>query len=394
MLVIYRKSTLNDKSALLALKVAYSLSFLWISRPVEFPIALFAIVPLILAQRKWFGQNVSLRYYVVALLLLFAFLVGHVFNGSLDGAGLIWQFLRVCYPFFLVTLSINLMRSLSLRRRNEFVRYTITFGASLLFLEAILRVIVYPKLAILALIGNVSAAYDFKSLSFFYIDANISAFIALYLFLFRLTLLLSKRSNSQGKKIDWWVDWAFIFTILVSFSRQAWYGTLIGLVVFSILYVHRRSYYAARVGSSVFLLFFCVVTTAGYVVLQAIRHVEYSDFGEFSVGSASTKLDIAFYTWNFITKSDWLTILFGLGPQKVITGYVVTHTGHSLLGLFPEFGIFLLPLIYFWFSSSVGLLIFYPVLMGAAVSLYPFAYMLPVLMAHEGVAKLDRKDFV
>ena len=373
-------SAIGSRRVLPLAQAALLLSQAWISRPVELPLALGA--PLLLVLQAYMTHGRRLRVdamYSLLLMLMAAFLVGHWLLGDLDAADLGWQFLRLVYPMAGACAFSASVADLGDSDRRRFLDETTSFMVVLLAIEAVLRMALVPELALTAILGDVEASYNFKSESLLFVDANVIGFVALYLFAFELIRRLI--DSPPGKASDIRLL-ALSLVVGATFSRQAWYGLVATFFLYLVRLMTLRSVFMRRrAASPTFLVILSIVGGVGSLVAGfQMRESLVEDV--VTSGSLSTKLDIAAYGWGFLESASPVQLLFGVGPQRVFEDAVVTYVGHSLVGIYVEFGIFIGLLFVPWIRRRGEILLFAPLLLGAVTSVYPYAYLLPVFCLH------------
>ncbi len=376
-------------------------SVAWISEPIEIPIPLLTpFMLLLITLTNPLKINISPQYVLFFIFSLF-FLLAHYFFDRINGKQLGWQFMRTSLPLLgLMLFSCN-WKSLGMHGQHIFRKNAVIGSAVLLGSEAIIRVSAYPSLAVGSILGDLIALYDFKSASFLFQDGNVCAFISTYLFCYSLIINLnSSRLREAGEIAVFW-QLVLIAIVYFSFSRQAWFAVLASLII----------YFAYRImealcprildlaDSPMTIIVFIFIAMIVFLYSPQNLVAEFNEINQDSFGSASTKFAIATYTALFLSEASVLDLLIGIGPQNVIDKNVISYVGHSLIGLFPEFGFSLVFLLFMWLRRVHGGLILLPLLVGATFSLYPFAYLLPVYILQStlpraGYRKVERSKLM
>lgn len=359
-------------------------SVTWISKPIEIPIALLS--PIMLAVITLINStklNWPYRYSLFFLFSLF-FLLTHYYLDHIDGEQLGWQLMRLSLPILGLTLFACNWKSLDAHSKRIFCKNALVGSVIVLGLEAIARVVAYPSLAIGSIVGDLSALYEFKSASFLFIDGNICAYISTYLLCYSIITKLNTKYYNATTNAETFCHAALILIIYLSFSRQAWFTALSSIAIYFGYTITEKKFprLVHRLDSP---LVMCALIFGTLIIFSFSPEEMTAKFGEInndSFGSASTKFAIATYTAIFIAEASVLDIIIGIGPQNVIDKNVVSYVGHSLIGLFPEFGLTIILLVFLWLRKIRGGIILLPLLIGSTFSLYPFAYLLPVYILH------------
>jgi len=250
-------------------------------------------------------------------------LVGVLFtNEYSDGFHVANKFFSLPAIYFMASVLIQSLYSEETRNKNaEYI--LLSFLVGLMVLNGI------GMMTFLGIIGNTQYVTPLAPMNLHHIwFSNINA---LGLYTAVSFLLFSSYGKSDRGKLFLGSSIALgIFSILLSISRTAWFGTALTSVVMAFLASKKKklifiSVVAATLVGVIIYLFIPLVHDRINLIIQ--------DISSFSAGNTETSLGMRFLMWKAAIMMFLSNPLVGVGTG----GYVPTMTSYVAAGQFPEF---------------------------------------------------------
>ncbi|SMX23628.1 hypothetical protein [Boseongicola aestuarii] len=243
---------------------------------------------------------------ITVSVLATAYVLIHFFSGTMDLFRTIETIGRLIFPIILAILVYG-----HVARLDEAGILNVTVGIvviSVIDLSGVVLHIITER--------DISNIYNLKDKNLVFQNTNYTAFLLYCALVARLSFGLAK----------YWTGVGFIsFLILLTFSRSYWAALLISIVL----------KLTVTPNGKILAVFFAFVSLLPMSTM--FQDIDTGWIRENIDSSLATKVEIFLYSARVLI-SDISIGFWGLGPKSTIDEFIITHSGHSLVGMLPELG--------------------------------------------------------
>lgn len=251
-------------------------------------------------------------------LLTLMYLSYHFFFGASDLSDAIKNFARMALPVLVALIAVKQIEDINRGQIDKIILGTVIVCA----------IDLSGVLLYMASTLDFSNIYNIKDKNLVFQNTNYTAF-ALYCSFVAHVSLINKRRRSGRMTL------VLLSLMLLTYSRSYWAATVITIMMS--IHPPRR-----------FLLFLGFVVASFAPILIGLHSIDTQFIRENFDSSLATKFEILLYTASFFENGQKIGF-WGIGPKVFVEDFIITHSGHSLYGMFPELGV-----MYFAYVSFFG----------------------------------------